>query len=109
MLLYDLTSTYFECDTAKREQGGKRQFGYSRDKHSDCLQVVIAVGRHSRRLPHRLRSDARQHHRQHHAAGHLEKIQNQYGRAERIWGMDCFAPPHANCASCGSGSARPKR
>lgn len=42
VLLYDLTSTYFECDPPCA-QGDKRQFGYSRDKRSDCVQVVIAL------------------------------------------------------------------
>lgn len=32
VLLYDLTSTYFECDPPL---WGKRRFGYSRDKRSD--------------------------------------------------------------------------
>lgn len=40
VLLYDLTSTYFECEPPP---GGKRKFGYSRDKRSDCVQVVIAL------------------------------------------------------------------
>ena len=38
MLLYDLTSTYFENDTV-REAPDKRQYGYSRDKQGDCRQV----------------------------------------------------------------------
>jgi hypothetical protein len=40
VLLYDLTSTYFECDPPGH---GKRKFGHSRDKRSDCVQVVIAL------------------------------------------------------------------
>ena len=40
VLLYDLTSTYFECVPPDE---GKRRFGYSRDKRSDCVQVVIAL------------------------------------------------------------------
>jgi len=40
VLLYDLTSTYFECDPPEH---GKRKFGYSRDKRSDCVEVVIAL------------------------------------------------------------------
>src|SRR5207247_2143645 len=40
VLLYDLTSTYFECDPPEH---GKRRFGYSRDKRPDCVQVVIAL------------------------------------------------------------------
>jgi hypothetical protein len=41
VLLYDLTSTYFECDVPENE--GLRKFGYSRDRRSDCVQVVIAL------------------------------------------------------------------
>jgi hypothetical protein len=37
--LYDLTSTYFECDPPG---DGKRKFGYSRDKRSDCVQCKFA-------------------------------------------------------------------
>src|SRR5580704_14156112 len=40
VLLYDLTSTYFESDPPF-EETDKRQFGYSRDKRPDCVQVVI--------------------------------------------------------------------
>ncbi len=42
VLLYDLTSTYFESDPPE-EKTGLRRFGYSRDKRSDCVQVVIAL------------------------------------------------------------------
>lgn len=40
VLLFDLTSTYFECDPPEK---GKRRFGQSRDKPCDCMQVVIAL------------------------------------------------------------------
>lgn len=42
ILLYDLTSTYFECDLPEADND-PRQFGYSRDRRSDCVQVVIAM------------------------------------------------------------------
>jgi transposase len=42
VLLYDLTSTYFESDPPDDEQD-KRRYGYSRDKRSDCVQVVITL------------------------------------------------------------------
>ncbi len=42
VLLYDLTSTYFESEPPQ-DQNDKRRFGYSRDKRSDCVQVVIAL------------------------------------------------------------------
>jgi hypothetical protein len=43
VLLYDLTSTYFECD-APDDTNDPRRFGHSRDRHSDCVQVVVALG-----------------------------------------------------------------
>lgn len=42
VLLYDLTSTYFEANPPFPD-ADKRRFGYSRDKRSDCVQVVIAL------------------------------------------------------------------
>jgi hypothetical protein len=42
VLLYDLTSTYFEADPPFPE-GDKRRYGYSRDHRPDCVQVVVAL------------------------------------------------------------------
>jgi hypothetical protein len=42
VLLYDLTSSYFESDPPFPEDD-KRKYGYSRDKRPDCVQVVIAL------------------------------------------------------------------
>jgi hypothetical protein len=58
VLLYDLTSTYFECDPP---EAGKRRFGYSRDKRSDCVQVVIALIVTPDGLPLTLRGDGGKH------------------------------------------------
>jgi hypothetical protein len=91
VLLYDLTSTYFECDPPE-EKSGLRRFGHSRDKRSDCVQVVIALivtpegfpvayevmpGNTSDRttLPRFLRA-----------------IESQYGRLKRLWIMDRGIP-----------------
>ena len=41
VLLYGLTSTCFESDSPLGEDD-QRQFGCSRDKRPDCVQVVIA-------------------------------------------------------------------
>src|SRR3984885_12016749 len=43
VLLYDLTSTYFEVNAADLPEGTKRRHGYSRDKRPDCPQLVIAL------------------------------------------------------------------
>src|ERR1700691_4465744 len=43
VLLYDLTSTYFEVNASDLPEGAKRRHGYSRDKRPDCPQLVIAL------------------------------------------------------------------
>ena len=67
VLLYDLTSTYFESRPPFPE-GDKRRHGYSRDHRGDCVQVIIALVVTPEGLPPRLRGVARQHCRQHDAA-----------------------------------------
>ena len=43
VLLYDLTSTYFEGNATDLPEGAERRHGYSRDKRPDCPQLVIAL------------------------------------------------------------------
>jgi transposase len=92
VLLYDLTSTYFE---GEMEQNPKAKRGYSRDGRADCLQLVIALvvtpdgfplayevmnGNTSDRttLP-----------------GFLQQIESTYGKARRVWVMDRGIPSEA--------------
>ena len=92
VLLYDLTSTYFEGET---EQKPKARRGYSRDERPDCVQVVIALvvtpdgfplayevmnGNTSDRTTLR---------------DFLEKIEPIYGKARRVWVMDRGIPTEA--------------
>jgi transposase len=92
VLLYDLTSTYFE---GEMEQNPKAERGYSRDKRPDCLQLVIALvvtpdgfplayevmtGNTSDRTT--LRS-------------FLKKVEDAYGQARRVWVMDRGIPTEA--------------
>jgi transposase len=48
ILLYDLTSTYFEGQCSKNNQA---QYGYSRDKRFDCKQVVVGLVLNKDRFP----------------------------------------------------------
>jgi len=92
VLLYDLTSTYFE---GEMEQNPKARRGYSRDGRPDCLQLVIALvvttdgfplayevlnGNTSERTT--LRS-------------FLDDIEKTYGKAKRTWVMDRGIPSEA--------------
>jgi hypothetical protein len=85
VLLYDLTSTYFE---GEMEQNAKARRGYSRDGRPDCVQLVIALvitpdgfplayevmnGNTSERTTLRT---------------FLKQIESTYGKARRVWVMD---------------------
>ena len=91
VLLYDLTSTYFESDPPFA-QGDKRQFGYSRDKRSDCVQVVIALVVTPEGFPLAYEVLAGNTSDRTTLKAFLEKIQSQYGKTRRIWVMDRGIP-----------------
>jgi transposase len=91
VLLYDLTSTYFESDPPFPE-GDKRRFGYSRDKRSDCVQLVIALVLSSEGLPIAYEVFAGNTSDKTTLKGMLQKIQEQYGKLQRIWLMDRGIP-----------------
>jgi hypothetical protein len=92
VLLYDLTSTYFE---GEMEQNPKARRGYSRDGRPDCLQLVIALvvtpdgfplayevmnGNTSDRATLRT---------------FLNQVEATYGKARRVWVMDRGIPSEA--------------
>jgi len=91
VLLYDLTSTYFESDPPFPE-GSKRRYGYSRDHRPDCVQVILAVVLTPEGYPigyevlagntadNTTLTDIRL------------KIEAQYGQVDRIWLMDRGIP-----------------
>ncbi len=91
VLLYDLTSTYFESDPPFAEQD-KRRYGYSRDKRSDCVQVVIALIVTPEGFPLAYEVMAGNTADNTTLKGFLKTIEGQYGKAERIWVMDRGIP-----------------
>jgi hypothetical protein len=91
VLLYDLTSTYFESDPPS-DDDDKRRFGYSRDKRSDCVQVVIALIVTPQGFPLAYEVLAGNTQDSTTLKGFLGKIEKQYGKAERIWLMDRGIP-----------------
>src|SRR5580693_4758380 len=91
VLLYDLTSTYFESDPPFPE-GDKRRFGHSRDKRSDCVQVVIALIITPEGLPLTYEVLSGNTADKTTLRAFVKKIENQYGKADRIWLMDRGVP-----------------
>jgi hypothetical protein len=95
VLLYDLTSTYFEINASDVAEGDKRRHGYSRDKRPDCPQVVIALVVTPDGLPLAYEvlpgntADCTT------LRMFLARIERQYGRARRVWVMDRGIPTEA--------------
>ncbi len=89
LLLYDLTSTYFE---GQMEEAPKARHGHSRDRRPDCRQVVLAVVLSAEGFPlayeimpgHTSDKTTLRH--------FLQKIEAQYGKAHRLWIMDRGIP-----------------
>lgn len=93
LLLYDVTSTFFEGKAAGNPQA---QRGYSRDQRPDCKQVCIAlvVSREGMPLGYEVfagnRTDVTT------VEAIVTKIEAQYGSADRIWVMDRGMVSEAN-------------
>jgi len=85
LLLYDVTSTYFEGEAASNPQAKR---GYSRDRRPDCKQVCIALVVTKEGIPLGYevfdgnRNDSTT------VEEIVEKMEKRYGAADRIWVMD---------------------
>jgi len=92
VLLYDLTSTYFE---GEMEENPKAKRGYSRDSRPDCLQVVIAlvVTPDGFPLAYEVMDGNTSEHKT--LRPFLNQIENTYGKARRVWVMDRGIPTEA--------------
>jgi transposase len=91
VLLYDLTSTYFESSRPD-DENDKRRYGHSHDKRSDCVQVVIALVVTPEGFPLAYEVLAGNTSEKTTLRDFLNKIETQYGKAERIWVMDRGIP-----------------
>jgi len=97
VLLYDLTSTYFESEPPFGEND-KRQFGYSRDKRPDCVQVVIALIVTPQGFPLTYEVLCGNTSDKTTLKEFVQKIEKQYGQARRIWIMDRGIPTEETLA-----------
>lgn len=91
VLLYDLTSTYFECDVPA-DENDPRRFGYSRDRRGDCVQVIVALVVTPEGLPLAYEMLPGNTADKTTLRGMLATIRRRFGAAERIWVMDRGIP-----------------
>lgn len=93
VLLYDLTSTYFEGDAEGVEKAAR---GYSRDHRPDCAQLVIAIVVTPEGFPLSYevfdgnRADVTT------LEAMLDQVEAKHGRARRVWVFDRGMVSEAN-------------
>ena len=97
LLLYDLTSTYFESDPPFPE-GDPRRHGYSRDHRPDCGQVVLALVVTPEGFPLAYQVLPGNTTDNPTLPACLAQIEARYGAARRSWVMDRGLPPEAPLA-----------
>lgn len=103
LLLYDVTSTFFEGQAARNPQA---QRGYSRDQRPDCKQVCIAlvVTREGMPVGYEVfdgnRADVTT------VETIVTTVEERYGKADRIWVMDRGMVSEANLAWLREGKRR---
>jgi hypothetical protein len=85
LLLYDVTSTFFEGE-CRRNPLAKR--GYSRDSRPDCLQVCIGLVVTPDGLPLGYEVFAGNRHDATTLEEIIQTMEAKYGRSERVWVMD---------------------
>jgi transposase len=85
LVLYDLTSTYFEGLAVENELA---QRGYSRDHRSDCKQIVVALVLTKDGFPLAHRTFAGNTQDLKTVRTIVGEIETQFGTSQRIWVMD---------------------
>lgn len=93
VLLYDLTSTYFEGQALEVE---KARRGYSRDHRPDCLQVLLALVVTPEGFPLSYETLAGNVRDEGTLEAALEAMERKYGPARRIWVFDRGVVSEAN-------------
>jgi transposase len=85
LLLYDVTSTYFEGECGANPMAKR---GYSRDKRPDCLQVTIGLVVTEDGIPLGYEVFAGNRTDVTSVEEIVEAMERKYGRAKRVWVMD---------------------
>ena len=85
ILLYDVTSTYFEGEEAKNPQAKR---GYSRDSRPDCKQVCIGLVVTKKGIPLGYETFEGNRHDSKTVQVVIDKMEALYGKSDRVWIMD---------------------
>src|ERR1700733_10931 len=85
ILLYDVTSTYFEGEARANP---KAQRGHSRDHRGDCKQVCIGLVVTSDGFPLGLEVFAGNRHDPTTLRESVARLESRYGQSSRVWALD---------------------
>jgi transposase len=85
ILLYDVTSTYFEGQVSGNPQA---KHGYSRDSRPDCKQVCIGLVVTKEGIPLGYEIFEGSRHDSTTVETIIEKMESLYGKSDRVWIMD---------------------
>jgi len=103
ILLYDVTSTYFEGLASKNSQA---QRGYSRDHRPDCKQICIALVVTKEGIPLSYEIFNGNTHDATTVETIVQKIETYHGAADRVWVMDRGMASEENIAFLQEGQRR---
>lgn len=103
LLLYDVTSTYFE---GQAKANPRAQFGYSRDKRSDCRQVCIALVVSRCGMPIGYEVFAGNRRDSTTVKEIVTTMESRYGKSGRVWVMDRGMLSEANIQFLKEGGRR---
>lgn len=92
VVLFDLTSTYFEVDGIKALESDLQRYGYSRDKRGDCLQVVIALVLTPDGFPLSYEVLPGNTNDRNTQMPFIEKLEKKHGKIGNLWLMDRGVP-----------------
>ena len=92
VVLFDLTSTYFEVDGTKALESELQRYGYSRDKRGDCLQVVVALVLTPDGFPLAYEVMPGNTNDRETQMPFIKKLEAKYGRIGSLWLMDRGVP-----------------
>lgn len=103
LLLYDVTSTFFEGACTRNPQA---QRGYSRDQRPDCKQVNIALVVTRCGLPLGFEVFAGNTHDSQTVEHIVKTMEERHGKADRVWVMDRGMASEENMAFLKQGDRR---
>ena len=99
VVLFDLTSTYFEVDGVKALDSDLQRYGYSRDKRGDCLQVVIALVLTPDGFPLAYEVLPGNTSDKETQMPFIKKLEGKYGKIGNLWLMDRGVPTEGTLKS----------